>query len=30
TSIKLYISYKKSSLINLVFSRFFERLNESF
>ncbi|MBI0810818.1 hypothetical protein HCI06_12570 [Escherichia coli] len=29
-SIKLYISYNKSSLNNLVFSRFIDRLNESF
>ncbi|EAA1969887.1 TPA: hypothetical protein ACG5T5_003598, partial [Escherichia coli] len=27
---KLYISYNKSSLNNLVFSRFIDRLNESF
>ncbi|HFO5577494.1 hypothetical protein, partial [Escherichia coli] len=26
----LYISYNKSSLNNLVFSRFIDRLNESF
>ncbi|HAW5516494.1 TPA: LysR family transcriptional regulator, partial [Escherichia coli] len=29
-SIKLYISYNKSSLNNLVFSRFIDRLNECF
>ncbi|HCS1530010.1 TPA: LysR family transcriptional regulator, partial [Shigella dysenteriae] len=29
-SIKLYISYNKSSLNDLVFSRFIDRLNESF
>ncbi|HGU1002119.1 TPA: hypothetical protein ACM6Y7_002636, partial [Escherichia coli] len=27
---KLYISYNKSFLNNLVFSRFIDRLNESF
>ncbi|WP_455554164.1 hypothetical protein, partial [Escherichia sp.] len=26
----IYISYNKSSLNNLVFSRFIDRLNESF
>ncbi|MBB0753244.1 hypothetical protein G7N23_18720 [Escherichia coli] len=29
-AVKLYISYNKASLNNLVFSRFIDRLNDSF